>query len=70
MLSNLKVGDLVTWRHDASLFDGVGRRLNPVGLANCLVLELVDGPGGVAAAQIKIVDQAVKVLLRDLHQQK
>jgi hypothetical protein len=67
MLSNFKVGDRVTWRHAAPLFDGVGRRLNPVGLANCLVLELVDGPGGVPAAQIKIGDQVVKALLTDLH---
>lgn len=68
MQSNIKVGNRVAWRIAGFLRDGVGTRLTPIGFANCLVVELREGPGGVPVAQIRLNDgRVVDALLSDLH---
>jgi hypothetical protein len=62
-MSKVQVGDLVTWRK-------AGRPgFEPLGIANCKVIELGESEGGEPAALIEAMGQQVGALIRDLHPQ-
>jgi hypothetical protein len=62
---SIEVGTTVTWRHGKSKPDKKGTRV-PHGVANCMVVELIEDGRARIRLPESLESQEIKVLLADL----